>query len=584
MRCLIALAGLAGILCAQDKASPFRFVSKDACVVMRVAGPAAWREQFGKTQMLKLLQGPTLAPLLAKFGQGFDAGFAEATKHGGLDAEAILQAIAGYGGEAVFALRVDFATLAKAMADDVPPAVTMVLALQPDGHTDLKSMAEQLQKAIEENSPERLHLHDLKAGQRTLRVGGDEDLQFTCPFETDGQLVVMIGTNLEQQAPAMFELKEHFEAPATATKGPLTLHVELEAGIAAFLDAMTAQMAAHGLPVDPGRVLGMLGLSSLQGFDFALGADGKYTAVDLRIGFNGKDRGLFGIYGSGKLGKPKLMALVPATADHFAVSAFDTSALYRTLAGIWDELGGVVPLSREDAEAAFAEACKVRLKEDLVDNIGGEMLAIQDLKEAAKAAIEDHDEDDPASMMGMVQGSCFCLQLKDGKAFGEAVEKLVRARGLHAGRKTEEYQGVKVHRLRVLGSVEFEYATADDVLLLAFGKGETSHQNLRAVLDQRAALAAGKSAAELAAPVRERLVLLPDGWSALSVTPVTSGIDIVMAMLRELMTKRAGAKAEMEQVVDVLHQVRSELRLLGIDCVVGTNYMDGKSLVARMRW
>src|SRR5204862_200381 len=82
-------------------------------------------------------------------------------------------------------------------------------------------------------------------------------------------------------------------------------------------------------------------------------------------------------------------------------------------------------------------------------------------------------------------------------------------RGLHAARKTEEYAGTKVHRLRV--GVEIEYAVTDDLLLLGFGNSAGAQKSLRAVLDERAARAAGKPAAEPTAGVKERLTRLPDG-------------------------------------------------------------------------
>jgi len=171
---------------------------------------------------------------------------------------------------------------------------------------------------------------------------------------------------------------------------------------------------------------------------------------------------------------------------------------------MWGEFEEAAGMDWNEAQTAFAESMKVRLKEDLIDHLGTEMLSLADL--AAQAEEIDPDQDDPLAGIG---SSCIGIGLRNGKAFAASLESMLRSQGLHASRKTEDYQGNKIHRLPLGGLIEVEYCVTDELMLLAIGKGESARQSLRGVLDARA-----NPAAEGEAPtkIKATLATMPAGW------------------------------------------------------------------------
>jgi hypothetical protein len=214
---------------------------------------------------------------------------------------------------------------------------------------------------------------------------------------------------------------------------------------------------------------------------------------------------------------------------------------------------------------------KVRLEEDLIAHLGTEVLMVEDT---------ELDAEDLEEMPSALAGSCIGVALRDGKAFGASLETMLRSRGLHASRKSEDYAGTKIYQLKPGGLFELEYAVTDDLLLVVLGKSEGARRNLRAVLDARANPTAKP---EFSAPIEKHLQVLPAGWSGLSVTPVgqlLSGFGNMfntLAMMGEM-------PDELSEMTDVLTGLGGELQRLGIDHVVSVSYSSPKSFVNRMRW
>ena len=211
----------------------------------------------------------------------------------------------------------------------------------------------------------------------------------------------------------------------------------------------------------------------------------------------------------------------------------------------------------EDIEEMFAESTKVRLGEDLIDNIGTEVLYLVDPN------VEDDMEQD--AITAMFSGTCYALSLRDGKAFGEALEKALRSRGLHAARKSEDYQGVKVYRLRIAGALELEYAVTDDMFLLAPGSVATSGAQLRAVLDTRANPEAG-----LPENVASRSDKVPAGWNGVGVTPLAQLLMEIGAIAQTL----PGGDMPPEAMValDMLGVIGKEMKQVGLDDAIQFTY------------
>ncbi len=571
MRHLLLLPVLCVAAAAQD-VDHNRFVPADSTVVVRLAAPAKWKAKFEKTQVAKLLQAATLAPMLDQIDAGMQGLLTELRSSGKFDADLIEKYVSDYRGDIVLAVQFDGARLAEAITNQEPPKVGVVISFAPDGSFDLGALAAAMEKAIEENDENRVPLRDLQVGELRLRVSDDEEMQVSVPKLIDGHIVMLMGNDLEHQAAQM--LAKDGRRQGANDESTLSVNASIGGLMKGFLDLIAAQAEQGGAPFDVAQVLGDIGMGSLDSVDLRVGADERQLVADFDLGLNDKEPGLFGMVMLDQA-TPKLLRYLPASAEHFSAMAFDVGAVYRVAKNVWTGLEGVVPMSFGDFESMATEELKVRLKEDLLDHVGTELLTITDFQAGLEVAAVA-EEDDP---MAAFAGSCICLSLRDGKLFGEALEKALRARGMHAARKTEEYQGAKVHRLSLGGLVEAEYCVTDEVLLLAIGGDEASRRNLRAVLDQRAS---GETA-ELPAKVKTQVDAMAKGWSGITVTPMASildGLDTVLQQANML----GGVPPEMEMLLGVLEGLGRDMRRLGLENMVQTTRTTKRLMKSQVRW
>jgi len=575
---LIAL--FAAVLPAQDKASPYKFVPPDCFAVIRISGPAAWSKEFAGTQVAKLFTGPTLAPLVRQAGSAIDDALAAAKGRSALDLEAMRAALTGYSGDLLLALQFDWKNLPDAIDNQEPPDFSLLLVAGDDGHTDLQALVDQL---VAQAERDHTKLRDLQIGGTRLRVVDADKVQVALPAVVDGCAVMLVSTDLKKNAPHFLDRAagKNFEPPAALRHGALAMELDLAGACAAILDIASAKAEQAGAPFDVAKLVTDLGLMSLGKLGMSVAADGKFVATEFHLDLTDEPRGLVGVMIPTAPAAPKLLRMVPAAAEAFASMPIDAQAFYQTVAAVWDSLGEQVPVTREQGEKMFTEACKVRLKEDLLDLLGGELLALQD----TTVADADTGRETPfAAMLAGVRGACFLVALRDGKAFADNIDKLLHARGLHAGRKTEEYQGAKVHTLKLLAAVSLEYAIADDTLLLTIGGGEVGPKSLRAALDAAAASHDGKPT-ELSAAVKDRLAPLARGWRGLAVTAMGATFENAVKTIDQMRNDGPlGDVPGLEVVIATLKKLRPELEQLGIACSVAATYFDGKHYTTHARW
>lgn len=567
---------LGSVLVAQTAAEPAvaanRFVPADSCLVVRMAAPAKWQQRFQKTQVMKLLQAQTLAPLVEQLHAGDDA-MLEQLRSDGFDADLVEKLLNDYTGDVVLSVQVDWDDAAAAMTEGRTPAMSIVVALTPGEGVDLGALATEIAKATERETESRRPLRDVTIGELHLRVGSNEDvLQANVPAIVDDHLVMVMvfGGEFEPVASRVLGTTDRFEGALGAE--PLSVQARLGPMMAAMLPAIGDAADMSGAPFGAAELLRTLGLGALEGFSVAVSADDQHATAEFSLTLGEGDAGLLGAMLVDE--QPKLLPLVPPASDWFGVGHMDWNAFYGTITKLWDELADVVPMSREDAEAAFAEATKVRLREDLIAHLGTEMLSLQSQRTGTDA---DDVEDDPLSAIG----GCFAIALRDGKAFGESLEKALRARGMHAGRKTEEYGSTKIHLLRIAGLVEVEYAVTDGLLLIAPGKGEGGRHNLRAVLDAQKQEATG----ELPAALQGHLQNLPAGWTGVSVAPVTAMFEALRTgMQAAAASETDDAPFDFEAAAAVLEGVSGDVQRLGIEHIVSASYTTKRSFKTHMRW
>ena len=567
---ILVLALASGLALPAQQASPFRFVPADSALVLRIAAPTTWQQQFASTHFAKLLRGPTLGPMLEQAEGAFEQGLAQMREGGGIDADVVEKLLKEWKGELVVAVHVDTDTLAESMGTGEPPAYGVVVALTGDGSYDFARLATEIEKAAEQQPPPG-GFRDLQVGETRLRRASFDGTEMTLPAVVDGHLVMVLGNDVGKFAAQALGDGARFTATtvpgANATR---TLHCDLTLG--PLVQTLIGALADAPAPVPMDTLILEFGLGALEGVSFSIGADGEHVAGDGIVRLAESRRGIFDVMPAG-VRPTKLAKLLPPDADSASVTAADLGALYRLVGRIWQEAEDSAPMTWDDAQTAFAEQMKVRLKEDLVDQLGNELLMLQEVDDAGA------DPDDP---LAALDGLCFALTLRDGKAFGASIETMLRARGLHAARKTEDYQGTSLHRLRLGGLVELEYATTDDLLLIGLGGGEASSRSLRSLLDARAN---PDAAPELPAPAKERLALLPADWSALSVTRMQASLEGSATMIESAMAQSMGdVPPQLGGVLQMLRQVGGELERFGLQTMVATNRFTAKGLEFNTRW
>jgi hypothetical protein len=410
--------------------SPFRLVPADANFVVRMAAPAKWKQSFGTTQIAKLFQSQTLSPMVGMLEQNYQKALEEMRKVGGFDADLIDAMLTDYTGEMVFAVRVDLEGIEEMMQSGEPPEFEGLIAFAPGGNYDLAKLCAAIQQAFEKEATSRAKLGDIEVGGVKARfVDNDEgELDMTLPTMVDGQMVMFFGNDVEKQIQRATSGGAHFQGGNAGSA--MFVHAEI-GGLMKAIGSFAGMMAdMQGAEVDVSKLLREMGLESLTSFDMSIGADGKHMAMEMEIGMTSGNRGLMDMFmPKAGAGTPKLVRFVPQDAAAFNVGTLDLGALYTTAAKIWTEMESEMPMSWSDAMAAFAENTKVRLKEDLLDHLGAEFMTV------GNPPVDGVDPDDVGNPVEafsqLAAGCCLCLGLKDGKAFGESLEK-VRARVRHA--------------------------------------------------------------------------------------------------------------------------------------------------------
>jgi hypothetical protein len=285
---------------------------------------------------------------------------------------------------------------------------------------------------------------------------------------------------------------------------------------------------------------------------------------------------------------PKLLSYLPPQAKNWNIGVFDVGALQSLYGRAFEQFGELIPQSREEFEGLFTQYTKLRLHEDLLALIGGEYLRIEDF-----LAMSEPDTDaDPSieSVDEKIGYGCFVVQVKDGKAMAQNLEKALRSRGLHAGRKTEEYGDTKIYRLSLLGSMPIEYAFAGDVFVLGLGRGESTQRNVRSVLDMVAMRAKEEAAAELPAALQTRMQGWPADWCTIDVGGMGEILDGFVGTMDGLMPMLEQAGLEPEDLgiwfhcVEFARKLRPALARHGAEVSVTTGYSGPREYTMRSRW
>ena len=491
-------------LSAQES-DPLALVPRDALVVGWSHGPAAIEAAFGGTRLAELFGGPEISSMLQPIlDQARDEIGAELEKNG-VDPVELERALLGYRGKIAFAFGMDLPTMIEQEfeAEPADAGLWAVLALGADGTTDLDGFVARVRELVERENPDGLV--DVIVEGRSFPATEDGDVGITLPFVHDGNAVIVLGGDLEWAlSKCLFADGDRFADRGVphlgATKG-------VWADVAPWIGGIEGALAGLDQSGLAGAMFDAIGIRSLRDLTFTVDPAGEHVAMDLRLRTDGPPTGLLGAAMRVPNAPPTLLDVLPVQRETWSASRVDFAAGYAGLRELAAAAEPMTTQSVDDLEAAFEGKFRVRLKEDLIDQLGDEMIQV-----VAGAAARDEEAD------AQLFGQCFGLALRDGARFGESFEKMLRSQGLHAARKSDDYRGTTVHRLGLAAMFELHYAITDRLALFALD--EAGSGELRAVLDEIADRAAGRPRADLPEAVAERLEQAPADWHSISVNSV----------------------------------------------------------------
>ena len=553
---------------AQESPASNRFVPADALFTMRVAAPATWRTTFAGTRLGKVFAAPTLAPIVGRMQEGFEQ-LLEKGDAAGMPRDVMQALLHDYKGELIVSACFDFSeTLAS--EEDIDPKQCTMLVLTPDGTPVLEKLLAGF-RAVDAKGDtplEELQLgeHRFRATKRPSRITQAELIE--------GHLVMFVGDEIETFAPKMLATTNRAE---TTSKAPFSARFDLGGLMKAVTTSLEESEVLDGAEGSASKAMQAMGLSSLRSLDVTLDAAGEHMTGDITLRTTGTDLGLLGLLLVDQK-KPTSIAALPANCDSFQVGAFDPNAIVRTLRAILAQVD-IEGASWDQIEAAFEESMNVRLREDVLDHLGTEMMALGDMRSLCEVALEtlgDGDRPDPNTVFS---GYCIGLSLRNGKALGQSIDTMLRKAGLHAARKTEDYRDQKISTLRVGGVLSIEYAITDTMLFLVVGTKGAGNEYLRAALD---AQAAGGEAQGLPANVQKQVAELPEGWSGVATYPV---VELMRALLE---VGAAGAEARgvplQQEGLDIVRGLAKDLVDAGLGEMLSVTYTSASAWRTVYRW
>ena len=569
----VLVAALLSIAPGRTQAAPdlLRFVPDDAVAVVRTVGLASWAEQFGKTNVGRAFAAATVQ----KAGRRLwttamaEPGFASATVS---RLEALAAALAGHAGEIVVAATADLRDLA-----DRPPKFAVMLAMA-GGDDELDALEDATRQALGAGGDER------RIEGESFVVHRLADYEITAPVRRHGASFVFVGAELTLAIPEFWrERQEAHAAASELRRGPFVARFELPF-LLQLKDALLPVLEQReGVPpAVVEAIVDLIGLRSLGTLTYRIAADDADVVQEAVLELRAGERGLLGALLPPRTGAAGILESLPAAARNWSAWRFDTGQVLDLYRRTFEVLRDVLPMTREQVEAKFTEFAKVRLVEDVLAHVGDEALRLEDF--APPSATGEPTLDELASHGNR---GCLVLKLRDATAFAASLEKALRARGLHAGRKTEDYGDARIHRFKPLG-FSLEYSIAGDVLIVGIGGGETVTQYVRSILDRVAERAKGNPRAELRPEVAARLRALPADWTMLDIGSMEELLDGLVGTFDSLTSilAEAGSEAEpwLPATIEFSRCLRAAVKANGIDVTAtSTTHSQGR-IVMRSAW
>ncbi len=521
LRSVSCLVVLLAPLAAQD---PVARLPREPLLRVECDGAAAWRTKFAGTNVALAFGDRELQDVLQPLWAQLDTLLAEGKQQTGQDVPGIWQKLVAYSGRLVMTMELG------AITEDEDPKMSFIVVATPDGTTDVSKLAEQLQALLEEMAGGQAQ--DLEVAGRRLRITDDGEVTVALPFEMDGHLVMLFGNDVEASAKRFLtaapEAVDDFGPTRAGGNHVLTMRLATQQLVEKFFEYLAQQpFLADGI-----KVLEALGAKQCGDVTVAFGPDNADTILDAAIEFQGQP--------------PRLLALLQPSEDATLHGGLDLVPIGNDGWGahvvrfgrLYDLILHIIALSGEEngmttdvAMEMFEQQTGVRLKEDLFDHLGNHF--VYTVLGGADAA--DLEEDMISQYLPF---HAIGVTVRNGEALGASIEKMLRNAGMHAARKSEEYQGIKVYEMPVMGMFKIEYATTDRLAALGIGAG--GGKAIRQLLAEDRARQAGQPQGELDRGVQRLLTDLGGTPSGLAVESIANMFDTI----------RDAAESEMDADVE----------------------------------
>ncbi len=561
---LTAIAGAAP-LSAQG---PFELLPADTLAVAWVDAPSEFADDLSRTRLARVLRDPTLWRA-AGVDEDWMAPMRAALEDAHIDADELLEQLAEYSGRVVIGAGIDIGAVRAAIAEgttansiDFAPWCALILGAT-DG-IDLGEVALTLRDVGQATDPDRIT--EIDAAGHTIEVLQPGDVEITLPFLVDDHLMVLVGENVERTAQRLL---------SEPRGGFLERCTPPDESAAVWIDAAAVSQLAQSLlqaqDDTAATVADLLGIDALRAAWLALSTREDRVVLRTNLTLDHTD-GLISALTDISKGPPSLLRAIPTERDYWSIGKYNLHALYDAAVATADALADVTGETAAELEDQFAAMFRVRLREDLLDHVGEELLSVG---AGTNAGLDPDAADDGG------EGTCWGLQLRDGRTFGEHLERALRSRGLHATRRKEVYRDEEVFDLSLFGAFRLFYCVTDDLLLLGFG--EPGAGELRAILD---AAKRQPSAGDSIAPPAHVAALLEQvtpGWQGITVTRLPPILEGTQSLLfDEAEGEEWGQVAAV--VGSCLQRIAELTQQYGAHTMVGTTYADQRGVRSEVIW
>lgn len=515
---LSSLASLAGGVAAQDLA---RFLPKDAQFTMVCDGPARIAERLAATNLGRLCADPEAAPIRAIPGRVREMLVKLAEQESvPLDVASFFDRIAGYGGRMAIGARVDLAATVEAKA----PRFLVSFVVEPHESIDLEALAADMQRAVDESDAGTQALEFGPGFQAAIDENGDGA---TVPRVVDGHLVMFAGSGLGTALARIFDDHEGLGVTLPPASAESMIWGRGDGELLRFFADMAELAEEDGNPgfgdpsMPPSAILrAIFERLALTEFEAGTAPFGEHLRSVGHILTDASVPNLLDILQPQEKSTP-LIALVPAL--HPSWTSFRIDA-----AGLFDLICDVAELGQPGLRGMLAESIQqelgLDLQKDLLDAFDGQLLMLDDSFANLEGLAAGEALDEMEEVKGLYS---FVIGLRDPAAFEKVLDGVLRARGLHAARKTVDYRNTKLRSMNVF-IAQLHYAFVPEGL--ALGLGEAGAENVRKIVDQSISRAEGQAPVQHGERVQKRLALLQSGWRDLAIEDV----DLPSSMMDQL--------------------------------------------------